>query len=57
MRLRSESKSYTTQGSKRLMAVYIRVKLDVDRGAAIPPALREMFDDGQEDDFETHDIL
>lgn len=57
MRLRSESKSYTTQGSKRLMTVYIRVKLDLDRDAAIPLALREMFDDGQEDDFETHDLL
>lgn len=53
MRLRSESKSYTTQGSK----AYIRVKLDADRDAAIPSALREMFDDGEEDDFETHHAL
>lgn len=36
------------------MAAYIRVKLDADRDAAIPSALREMFDDGEDDDFETH---
>lgn len=33
---------------------YIRVKLDAGMDAEIPSALREMFDDGEEDDFETY---